>query len=304
MATDLIPQFAIYNNTSGGITYQWQSDGRCHVYGTATGTGWNNLAMGNIGGTPLVVGRTYRLIYSTSDTNVQIRCYFYTDNTWSTLISSFATTTDRDFTVPAGTGAVILRIWHPGGNVVINTYVKPEMYDITYTDVDADCDMMQQVLGWPNADFYTIWLQFSGGLPWDGQSCSEIACCISYLAGNVSKIYVSNYAEGMARLYQANGRFGTTPSRGAFIWFDYDHDGIPDHTGRVYDVSNGIITTVEGNVYSYVAQFTYSVNDPSIYGYGYPNYDFDPVPVPPGPDPGGNQGTYDRIRRRRAERFY
>lgn len=302
MAVNLISQLNTNNSSWAGITFAW-SGLTCHVYGTSTAISVHNLAMSAIGSTPFRAGRTYQVVWSSTG-KVQFHVYAYVDSSWSTQIQQFIFwSSGGTFTIPDNCGAIIVRLW-VGNGQTLDEYVSPEVYEITYTDVDADCDMMQHVLGWPNADFYTIWLQFSGGLPWDGQSCSEIACCISYLAGNVSKIYVSNYAEGMARLYQANGRFGTTPSRGAFIWFDYDHDGIPDHTGRVYDVSNGIITTVEGNVYSYVAQFTYSVNDPSIYGYGYPNYDYDPVPVPPGPEPGGNQGTYDRIRRRRAERFY
>lgn len=173
------------------------------------------------------------------------------------------------------------------------------------TDVEADVQMAYDVIGWANSDFYQYWIQFAGGLPWDGYECSEIACCISYLAGNVSKIYVSNYAQGLVNLYQANNRFGHVAQKGAFIWFDYGDGNGPSHTGRVVDVSNGIVTTVEGNVYNYVAMFTYPEYSPIIYGYGYPNYDNQPVPTPPPtPAPGGNQGNYNRIRRRRAERFY
>lgn len=173
------------------------------------------------------------------------------------------------------------------------------------TDVEADVQAALDVIGWPNSAFYEDWVKYvSGGLPWDGYECSEIACCISYYGGNLSKIYVSNYAQGLVDLFSAHGRFGTTPALGAFIWFDYG-SGSPEHTGRVVDIANGIITTVEGNVYNYVAQFTYSINDLTIYGYGYPNYDNQPVPTPPPtPTPGGNQGTYNRKRRRRHNLFY
>lgn len=174
------------------------------------------------------------------------------------------------------------------------------------TDVQNDVAAALDVVGWPNSDFYYYWTHYvSGGLPWDGESCSEIACCISYFGGNLSKIYVSNYAEGMYNLYLANNRFGHTPSLGAFIWFDYGA-GVPEHTGRVVAIDNnaGTITTVEGNVYNYVAEFTYSINDPTIFGYGYPNYTDQPTPPPTPPTPGGNQGTYDRKRRRRHNLFY
>lgn len=154
-----------------------------------------------------------------------------------------------------------------------------------YTDVDADCDMMLDLVGYPNSWFYNKWIQFASGAAWDGESCSEIACCVSYMAGNISKIYVSNYAQGLISLFRANGRYGNSPSRGAFIWFDYDGDGIGDHTGRVYNVDNGIVYTFEGNVGGLTVLRQYYINDPTILGYGYPNYDNDPAPVPPEPTP-------------------
>lgn len=178
------------------------------------------------------------------------------------------------------------------------------------TDVEADIQAAIDVIGWPDSAFYTYWHDYvSGGLPWDGEECSEIACCISYFGGNLSKIAVSNYAAGLVDLFRAgvNGTsFGSVAMPGAFIWFTYG-SGEPEHTGRVIDVSNGIITTVEGNIRNldYVAQFTYPENSPLIYGYGYPNYDNQQIPTPPTPPtPGGNQGTYNRIRRRRHQIFY
>ena len=154
---------------------------------------------------------------------------------------------------------------------------------------------MNQYIGYPNSYFESIYREFAGN--WDGVPCSEIACCFSYLAGNLSKIYVSNYAEGLVDLYQQNGRFGTTPQPGAFIWFDY-HDGNgPSHTGRVaaVDTENGIITTVEGNVGGIVRRLTYSIDYAYIYGYGYPNYTDEEMPDPPGPGPGPIPGEKKKM---------
>ena len=138
------------------------------------------------------------------------------------------------------------------------------------TDVEKDIEVMLSVIGYPNNYFYPICEEMLPGL-WDNVPCSEIACCISYMAGNLSKIYVSNYAEGLANLYRANGRFGHIPQPGAFIWFDYGA-GVPEHTGRVWKIENGIVYTVEGNVGGIVRQLTYSINSSIIYGYGYPEY--------------------------------
>lgn len=138
-------------------------------------------------------------------------------------------------------------------------------------DYEAD---IQQALAWrglPNSYFRDIFEEFAPGM-WDNVPCSEISCCISYKAGNLSKIYVSNYAEGMYNLYYAAGRTGNTPRLGAFIWFNYG-SGVPEHTGRVVGIEGEYIHTVEGNTNGgYVNEFWYSIYDPTIYAYGYPNY--------------------------------
>lgn len=139
-------------------------------------------------------------------------------------------------------------------------------------DYEADIDQAIKYLGLPNWYFRDIFGKFSSS--WDNVPCSEIACCVSFEAGNLSKIYVSNYAEGMYRLYDAAGRFDHTPKLGDFIWFDYGA-GVPEHTGRVIEIDNvnNLITTIEGNTNGgYVNQFIYSINDPTIFGYGHPNY--------------------------------
>ena len=174
----------------------------------------------------------------------------------------------------------------PSGSTA-NETVAPEVYDITFTDVDADIKYMKELIEtgpYPNSWFFGIWGEFASIYDWDGESCSEIACCVSYKAGNLSKIYVSNYAQGLASQYQANNRFGHTASRGAFMWFDYNFDGVPDHTARVYRIdSDGTIWTFEGNVGGMTTSRPYSPSDPTIYGYGYPNYDFDPAQEPDAP---------------------
>lgn len=140
------------------------------------------------------------------------------------------------------------------------------------TDVEADVAQAEALVGYPNSYFAPIFAEFSS--LWDGVPCSEIACCISYMAGNLSKIYVSNYAQGLVNLYQANGRFGNVPQLGAFIWFDYGDGNGASHTGRVVDIdtANGIIYTIEGNVGGIVRRLSYAINSSLIYGYGYPNY--------------------------------
>ena len=138
------------------------------------------------------------------------------------------------------------------------------------TDVEKDISVMQEYIGYPNEYFHSIFDEFAPGM-WDYVPCSEIACCWSYMAGNLEKIYVSNYAEGLYNLYRANGRFGSTPQPGAFIWFQYGSN-TPEHTGRVVKIENGVVYTIEGNVGGIVQALSYPIDSWYIFGYGYPNY--------------------------------
>lgn len=73
-----------------------------------------------------------------------------------------------------------------------------------------------------------------------------------------------------ANWYASKGRWGTTPKRGALVFFDWSggksRSGI-DHVGIVEKVnSDGTITTIEGNHNNAVARVTRSGY---IVGYGY-----------------------------------
>lgn len=133
-----------------------------------------------------------------------------------------------------------------------------------------DVETAKSVIGKSNNYFKDIWLEFASG--WDGAPCSEIACCISYLAGNIDTIPVSNYAEGLVYKFKELNRFGNVPKLGAFIFFTYD--GVtPEHTGRVVEIKNNIVSVVEGNINNEVVERYYYLPNSLIYGYGYPDYD-------------------------------
>lgn len=148
------------------------------------------------------------------------------------------------------------------------------------TDREFDIQMALSVVGKTNGYFKDIWLQFGSVYGWDGAPCSEIACCISYMAGNISKIPVSNYAYGLVEKFRAAGMFGKECALGAFIFFDYGDGNGPSHTGRVVDIKDGRVYTVEGNIGGMVVERNYALNHPYIYGYGWPNYDVEPKPEP------------------------
>lgn len=131
-------------------------------------------------------------------------------------------------------------------------------------------------VGYPNNYFESIYNEIGTG--WDSNyCCSEIACCFSYIAGNLSKIFVAGWASGLVSQYQAAGLFdNVNPKPGDFIFFQYG-SGQPEHTGRIAGVENGIIYTVEGNVGGGVRALSYSVNDWTIYGFGHPMYTDQPT---------------------------
>lgn len=64
------------------------------------------------------------------------------------------------------------------------------------------------------------------------------------------------------------------------IFFDWDNpdgssgpqDGLPDHTGIVERVEDGMVYTVEGNSGDSCRQRSYAVGHYEIYGYGIPAY--------------------------------
>lgn len=73
-----------------------------------------------------------------------------------------------------------------------------------------------------------------------------------------------------ADYYKAAGRFGTTPSIGAQIFFGTY--GEYEHTGLVESFDESMVYTIEFNTSDMVARCSYSRNSNRIIGYGYPRY--------------------------------
>ena len=62
------------------------------------------------------------------------------------------------------------------------------------------------------------------------------------------------------------------PAPGTIIFFDWESDGITDHTGIVEKCENGNVYTIEGNSSDTCRTKTYPVGSSVIYGYGIPAY--------------------------------
>ena len=63
-----------------------------------------------------------------------------------------------------------------------------------------------------------------------------------------------------------------TPEPGMIIFFDWDGNGVSDHTGIVEKSENGYVHTIEGNTTDSCRRRQYRIGSISIYGYGLPNY--------------------------------
>ena len=63
-----------------------------------------------------------------------------------------------------------------------------------------------------------------------------------------------------------------TPEPGMIIFFDWDRDGVPDHTGIVEKSENGYAYTIEGNTSDSCRRRQYTVGNSQIFGYGIPAY--------------------------------
>ena len=60
---------------------------------------------------------------------------------------------------------------------------------------------------------------------------------------------------------------------GDIIFFDWENDGIADHTGIVEKIENEKIYTIEGNTSDKCAERMYSFDNEQVMGYGSPKYE-------------------------------
>ena len=63
-----------------------------------------------------------------------------------------------------------------------------------------------------------------------------------------------------------------TPEPGMIVFFDWDRDGVPDHTGIVEKCENGYVYTIEGNTSDSCRRRQYTVGISQVFGYGVPSY--------------------------------
>lgn len=120
---------------------------------------------------------------------------------------------------------------------------------------------------------YWSWYGFTERVEWCACFVSWCADQCGYIANGTIPKYSGciNGVDWFKERGQWAGR-NTTPEPGMIIFFDWDGDDKPDHTGIVENAENGYVHTIEGNTTNSCRRRQYSVGSSSILGYGLPEY--------------------------------
>ena len=131
----------------------------------------------------------------------------------------------------------------------------------------------------PIVDLYNsnMGTKFSYTTPW----CAIFVSAVAIKSGTTSIIVRGSYCPSVINVYKnskvSNYKYGAgssyVPKAGDVIFFDWNRNGVPDHTGLVASVSGKTVKTIEGNYSDAVGYRTFSVGYKYVQGYGLPNYD-------------------------------
>ena len=146
------------------------------------------------------------------------------------------------------------------------------LYGIGYSDGQIVTVALSQV-GNVGGQPYWSWYGFDSRVEW-------CACFVSWCAnecGYIDSGIVPKYAGCVngAQWFKDRGQWADRnyePAPGTIIFFDWEGDGVTDHTGIVQKCENGTAYTVEGNSGDTCRTKTYPVGSSVIYGYGIPAY--------------------------------
>ncbi|MDO4176188.1 MAG: CHAP domain-containing protein [Bacillota bacterium] len=111
--------------------------------------------------------------------------------------------------------------------------------------------------------------------------CAMFVSAVAIKSGTTSIIVRGSYCPTVINTYKnsktSNYKYAAgskyVPKAGDVIFFDWNKNGVPDHTGLVASVSGNTIKTIEGNYSDAVGYRTFSVGYSMVLGYGLPNYD-------------------------------
>lgn len=140
--------------------------------------------------------------------------------------------------------------------------------DTTQLIVEVAASQIGNVGGEP----YWSWYGFTERVEW-------CACFVSWCANKCG--YLDTFIPKFAgcstgvQWFKARNQWAdrtTTPEPGMIVFFDWDRDGVPDHTGIVEKSENGYVYTIEGNTSDSCRRRQYTVGISQVFGYGVPSY--------------------------------
>ncbi len=114
------------NTTHNGITYTWNTDGSCHVQGTASGLSFCNI-YNNPSALPieLEAGIPYFMeMHSPSNSRVNLQMYEMNNGS---IVSTYTDSYDNDAEIQLNNNGIIIRLAVLSGTTV-NTTVKPYLF--------------------------------------------------------------------------------------------------------------------------------------------------------------------------------
>ncbi len=137
------------------------------------------------------------------------------------------------------------------------------------TSNDVLVAIAQSQLGNEGGEIYWRWYGFDSHVDW----CAIFVSWCADQAGTLETDSLPKYAvcdEGI-RWFIKKGKWYSRkiePKAGMIIFFDWDDDGVSEHTGIVEKCEDGLIYTIEGNSHDVCRRKWYAAEEKCIMGYG------------------------------------
>lgn len=151
-----------------------------------------------------------------------------------------------------------------------------DFYEIGPGDT-AIVKVAQAQLGNVGGNKYWKWYGFNSHVHWCACFVSWCGDQCGYIkAGIIPKYAIcGNGANWFKERHRWASR-GYSPKPGDIIFFDFEHDGVMDHTGIVESCDGKTVTTIEGNSGNACRRQSYVRGSSQIAGYGVPAFNIAP----------------------------
>lgn len=134
-------------------------------------------------------------------------------------------------------------------------------------------EVARSQIGNVGGELYWRWYGFNERVEWCACFVSWCANQCGYIdAGTIPKFSGCQWGVSWFKQHGQWINNRITPTPGMIIFFDWDGNGMSDHTGIVEKVENGRVYTIEGNTEDSCRERSYPLGDYEILGYGIPQY--------------------------------